>query len=363
MILENITKQDQMSTAIKDIIDNTFTTNSIEREKLLYLIENITENGLTYLEEQANILRDKYYDDRVYLRGLIEISNHCKQACKYCGINTTNKNVNRYRLTEEEILATMDEGYRLGYRTFVVQGGEDDYYTDEILTSVIKKAKTKYDDIAITLSLGERGNESFKKLYDAGADRYLLRHETASKRLYEHLHPNNMSFEGRQQALFDLKEIGYQVGCGFMVNTPTQTNEDFVEDFMFVQKLQPSMCGIGPFLSHSATVFKNEEDGTLNHVRFAVALTRLLIPYALLPATTAVATLDNKGREKILKSAANVVMPNLTPTINRPDYEIYENKICLGDEAAQCRVCIEKRINSFGFIVDMQKGDVEPKKS
>lgn len=358
MILENLKLALDEDKKVVNIIENTYKTNNIVEEDLLYLIENISLTELPILEAKANILREQYYDKRVYLRGLIEISNYCKNNCFYCGINVTNKNINRYRLTEDQILLTLDEGYKLGYRTFVIQGGEDNYYTDERLIYVLKTAKEKYDDIAITLSLGERSYESFKALYEAGADRYLLRHETASKRLYNHLHHEKLTFENRIKCLNDLKEIGYQVGCGFMVNTPTQTNSDFAKDFLFIKELEPDMCGIGPFLAHSATKFKDEADGELDQIRFSVALTRLLLPYALLPSTTAVATLDNKGREKILSSGANVVMPNLTPTNYRPDYEIYENKICLGDEAAQCRVCIQKRIESFGFDVDMQKGDV-----
>lgn len=341
---------------MKELLDKLIETHELNKEEIIYILDNLTDEWNQYLFNYAKEAKEKYYGDTVYMRGLIEISNYCKQNCKYCGIRRDNINVDKYRLTPDTILACVDEGYRLGYRTFVLQGGEDAYYTDEVMIKLIKDIKDKYEDCAVTLSLGERGYDSFKKLYEAGADRYLLRHETATKKLYDFLHPT-MTFEGRREALRDLKEIGYQTGAGFMVGLPGQTNEDLANDLLFLKELEPHMIGIGPFIPHPETPIGNEKGGTVEKTLVMLAMTRLLLPDVLLPSTTALGTLDPKGREKALSVGANVVMPNLSPTNVREKYELYKDKICTGDEAAHCRKCIERRINSVGYVVDMNRGD------
>lgn len=341
---------------MKARIDRLAANNTLPREELIDLIQNITEEDRLYLFEKSLEAKETFYDKSVFMRGLIEISSYCAQNCSYCGIRRDNENAERYRLDVDQILACCKEGYDLGYRTFVLQGGEDPYYTDERLVELLTAVKSKYDDIAITLSLGERSYDSYKTLKEAGADRYLLRHETASKHLYESLHPD-MSFENRRQCLWDLKKLGFQVGAGFMVGLPNQTAEDLVEDLLFLKELEPHMVGIGPFIPHSETPIGHNPGGTVEQTLLMLSLVRLMLPKALLPSTTALGTIDEKGREKALKVGANVVMPNLSPTDVRAKYELYENKICTGDEAAHCRACIEGRINSVGFYVDMSKGD------
>ncbi len=343
--------------SIKNLIDILYDTSNLSDEQLLMLLDQLeAEEDLQYLFDKAVAKKSIYYTDTVYMRGLIEFTNYCKQNCAYCGIRGHNTKVDRYRLDKDMILACCKEGYQLGYRTFVMQGGEDPYYTDERLVDIIKAIKKQHPDCAITLSVGERSRESYMALKEAGVDRYLLRHETASKELYESLHPN-MSFENRRNCLYTLKELGYQVGAGFMVGLPNQTNEDLVKDLRFLKTLTPEMIGIGPYIPHDETPLKGSQGGTVEKTLILVALTRLLIPEALLPSTTAMGTLDPKGREKALKAGANVVMPNLSPTNVREKYELYKDKICTGDEAAHCRQCIEGRIKSAGFSVDMGRGD------
>ncbi|NFH63168.1 [FeFe] hydrogenase H-cluster radical SAM maturase HydE [Clostridium botulinum] len=341
---------------MKKIIDELYERNNTSNDKLLYLLNNIDKENKKYLIYKAHETSLKYYDNKVYLRGLIEFTNYCKNACLYCGISCNNNNAERYRLSEEEILNCCKKGYSLGYRTFVLQGGEDPYYTDNKIIDIIKSIKKLFPDCAITLSIGEKSYETYKKFYEAGADRYLLRHETASKNLYEKLHPD-MSFENRRLCLKNLKKIGYQVGAGFMIGLPNQTNEDYVNDLIFLKELKPHMVGIGPFIPHKDTILKNQSAGTLEDTTTLLALIRLLLPEALLPATTALGTINPMGREAGLKAGANVVMPNLSPTNVRNKYMLYDNKICTGDEAAECRKCIENRINNAGFSLDLTRGD------
>jgi biotin synthase len=363
MILKNIDKVDvndqNVHTQLKKIIKDLADGKEIEKEKLLFLLKTSSVNELVYLEELANEIREKYYQKKVYMRCLIEFTNYCSKNCNYCGIRNKNLEVSRYRYSKEEIIECCKEGYELGFRTFVLQGGEDPYFNDDRLVDIIKGIKEEFHDVALTLSVGERSKESYKNLYDAGCDRFLLRHETASKRLYEHLHPKPMSFENRMECLRNLKEWGFQTGCGFMVNSPSQTDEDLLEDFIFIQNFQPEMCGIGPYVCHSKTPFKGNENGTINQVRFCVALVRLLVPNALLPATTALATIDNSGREIVLKSGANVIMLNLSPKDTRKDYEIYEGKVSFGDEEAHGKYLVESKINEIGFEMDMEIGNVK----
>lgn len=341
---------------MKALIDKLYQDHSLERADLIALMKGMTAEDKAYLFEKSLATKEQHYGKTVYMRGLIEITNICLQNCAYCGIRRDNETVDRYRLDLETIMACCREGDRLGYKTYVIQGGEDPYFTDDVLVEMITKIKSEFPENAITLSLGERSYESYKRIKDAGVDRYLLRHETASQHLYESLHPG-MSFENRRTCLANLKSLGFQTGAGFMVGLPGQTAEDLVEDLMFIKGLEPEMVGIGPFIPHKNTPIGDQDGGTVEQVLVMLALTRLLLPTVLLPSTTAMGTLDKQGREKALKVGANVVMPNLSPTDVREKYELYNDKICTGDEAAHCRNCIEGRIKGAGFEVDMSRGD------
>ena len=310
------------------------------------------------LRQNADEVRRERYGDAVFLRGLIEISSYCKNNCLYCGLRASNAKAESYRLSREEILSCGEEGYALGYRTFVLQGGEDPYFTDERICGIVSGIREKYPDCAITLSLGEKSRESYEKYYRSGANRYLLRHETADPAHYGRLHPDNMSCENRRRCLFDLKEIGYQVGSGFMVGSPYQTTENLIADLRFLQELQPDMIGIGPFITHKDTPFKDMESGTAELTLRMLSILRLMFPYALLPSTTALGTIHPMGRELGLKAGANVVMPNLSPVSVRKKYAIYDDKICTGEESAQCRGCLEKRIEAAGYRAVTDRGDV-----
>ena len=274
------------------------------------------------LRREALALCRNYYGNQVYIRGLIEFTNYCKNNCYYCGIRRDNPHVRRYRLSTEEILSCCREGYGLGYRTFVLQGGEDPYFTDERMTELIRQIREEYPDCAITLSIGEREKDSYRKFREAGADRYLLRHETADAAHYRSLHPEGMNFSHRIQCLYDLKELGYQVGAGFMVGSPGQKLEHMAKDLLFLQKLQPEMVGIGPFIPHHDTRYAKEQAGSVEMTLFLLSVIRILLPKVLLPATTALGTMDPVGREKGLLAGANVIMPNLSPEKNRKDYSL-----------------------------------------
>lgn len=305
----------------------------------------------------AKKIREEHFGNQIYVRGLIEFTNYCKNDCYYCGIRRSNRNAERYRLTMEQILECTDTGYELGFRTFVLQGGEDGYYTDERLEEIIKAIKEKHPDCALTLSLGERSRKSYELFYQAGADRYLLRHETAEEGHYQRLHPEEMSYQHRMNCLRELKDIGYQVGCGFMVGSPGQTEETLAEDMLFIQEFQPHMVGIGPFVPHHETPFGREPGGTVEDALYLLSLIRILEPTVLLPATTALGTIDPRGREKGILAGANVVMPNLSPTNVRKKYELYDNKICTGDEAAECRSCLSNRMKTIGCELVTHRGD------
>lgn len=345
-----------MQKCMKDLLSELYKTNYLDQANLTLLLENLQEEDRSLLFEYAHKTRLKVYGPKVFMRGLIEFSNYCKQDCLYCGIRASNKKAERYRLTEEEILACCQEGYGLGYRTFVLQSGEDYTYTEQTLVHIVTKIKNLFPDAAITLSIGERETDVYRNLYQAGADRFLLRHETASAELYARLHPT-MRYENRINTLKALKAIGFQVGAGFMVGLPGQTSSHLAEDLIFLHDFRPHMIGIGPFIPHSETPLSTESGGTVEHTLVLVALARLLVPDALIPATTAMGSLHPQGRELALKAGANVVMPNLTPVQYRDKYELYENKICINDEPAHCRGCIEQRINTAGFEVDMSRGD------
>lgn len=339
-----------------NIIDKLYKEHNATEEELLYLLDNIDESSKDYLVNKANEVRMGTYKNKVYMRGLIEFTNYCIRDCKYCGIRKSNEKADRYRLTEEQIIDCAVLGDKLGYKTVVLQGGEDPYFTDDKMVEIITKIKSKLPNNAITLSIGERSYESYKKMFEAGADRFLLRHETATKALYEKLHPN-ASFENRRKCLENLREIGYQIGSGFMIGLPGQDNKSLVDDLIYIKKLKPHMCGIGPFIPHTDTPLKNEQGGTLEKTVIMLAILRLLLPDTLLPATTSLGTIDPTGREKGIKAGANVVMPNLSPTNVREKYSLYDGKICTGDEAAECRMCIENRMKKVGFEIEVTRGD------
>lgn len=342
---------------LKYLIDKLKTQRSLTRDEWTALIGKRTPELARYLFELARKERHLHYGHDVYVRGLIEFTNYCRNDCLYCGIRKSNPNVSRYRLREEYILDCCRIGYDLGFRTFVLQGGEDGYYTRERMVQVIESIRSRHPDCAITLSIGEKSREDYQAFYEAGANRYLLRHETFNASHYSRLHPPSLSAAARQKCLWDLKDIGYQTGTGFMVGSPYQTPQDLAEDMLFIRELNPQMVGIGPFIPHHDTPFSNEAAGTLELTLFMLGLLRLMLPKVLLPSTTALGTIDPKGRELGILAGANVVMPNLSPTGVRKDYALYDNKICTGDEAAECRQCLERRMESIGYRVVTARGD------
>lgn len=324
------------------------------------LIDGRTPELAAKLSEAAVSVRHKIYGRTVFTRGLIEISNICRNDCYYCGIRRSNASCERYRLSEDEILACSDEGYELGFRTFVLQGGEDGFFSDEVLCRIVSGIRKRHPDCAVTLSMGERSRESYQTLFDAGAERYLLRHETASKKHYEKLHPPEMSYDNRMRCLRDLREIGFQTGCGFMVGSPFQSSLELAEDLVFIGSFLPEMCGIGPFIPHRDTPFRDEPAGTLELTCFLLSVIRLIHPRVLLPATTALGTIHPMGREMGIRAGANVVMPNLSPRDVRKKYELYNNKICTGEESAECRGCLSVRMESIGYELAVDRGDYRP---
>jgi biotin synthase len=339
-----------------DLLQKLKEEQQLSKEEFVYLIDHREE----VREEAAALARklgDEHYGKSVYPRGLVEFTNYCKNNCYYCGIRGANTNVKRYRLSKEEIMASCENGYQLGYRSFVLQGGEDPYYDIDKMEDIVKMIRKTYPDCAITLSLGELDYERYQRLFDAGADRYLLRHETANEEHYKKLHPERMSLAYRKQCLFDLKEIGYQIGTGFMVGSPYQTTECLAEDLLFIKKLDPHMVGIGPFIPHHDTKFKDEAAGSVELTTFLMSLLRIMKPSVLLPSTTALGTIDPKGREKGILAGGNVLMPNLSPVMVRKDYALYDNKICTGEEAAECFGCLSRRMQFIGYELDFCRGD------
>lgn len=340
-----------------ELIEKLYSSGDLSDSELKALIETDDKDAAELLRTRADEVRRKYYGKKVFLRGLIEVSSYCKNDCLYCGIRRSNKDADRYRLSREQIMLCAESGYELGFRTFVMQGGEDPFFTDDFLCSVIAELREKYPDCAITLSFGERSYESYKRMKEAGADRYLLRHEAADEKLYASLHPAEMSLANRKQCLYDLRALGYQVGAGFMVGAPNQTTEHLIADLRFMQDLQPQMIGIGPFVPHHNTPFSEADGGTLGLTLRLLGILRLMFPKVLLPATTALGTIAPNGRELGLQTGCNVVMPNLSPVDVRKKYDLYDNKICTGEEAAECRGCLQRRIESVGYEVACERGD------
>lgn len=342
---------------MKQLIQKLKETQTLTKEEWISLIDNRTPELAEYLFSEARKVQKFYYGNKVYIRGLIEFTNFCKNDCFYCGIRKSNRNACRYRLTKEEILECCRIGYPLGFRTFVLQGGEDGYFTDAKMTDIISSIKSVYPDCAITLSVGEKSYDSYKAFFDAGADRYLLRHETYVSEHYKKLHPHTLSAKKRQQCLWDLKDIGYQVGTGFMVGSPYQTTENLAEDMLFLKKLNPQMVGIGPFIPHHDTPFKSSPQGSLELTLFMLALIRLMLPKVLLPSTTALGTIAPDGREQGILAGANVVMPNLSPLSVRKNYLLYDNKICTDSEAAEGLEQLTTQIQKIGYEISVSRGD------
>ncbi len=346
-----------MNEEMKQLADRLIAVHRLSAEEYEKLITGRDEELAEYLAKAAVAEQKRIYGNEIFVRGLLEISNICKNDCIYCGIRRSNRNCERYRLTEEEILACADEGYRLGLRTIVMQGGEDMHFSDDVLCGIVRKIKELHPDCAVTFSMGERSRESYAKLREAGADRYLLRHETADPEHYKKLHPAEMSCENRMRCLRDLKELGYQTGCGFMVGSPYQTAANLAADIAFVESFKPEMCGIGPFIPHHDTPFAKEPAGSVELTCFLLSVIRLVHPHVLLPATTALGTMHPQGREMGILAGANVLMPNLSPVGVRKKYELYDNKICTGEESAQCLRCLATRVEAIGYRLSEGRGD------
>lgn len=343
-----------------DVVESLAANRNITLEQLDYLLKTDDPQVIESLRIAAQAQAKAIYGNKIYVRGLIEFTNHCKNDCYYCGLRKSNPNAERYRLDKETILSCCQIGYGLGFRTFVLQGGEDPYFTDDLICDIVSSIKANHPDCAVTLSIGEKSKASYQRYHNAGADRYLLRHETANAEHYGKLHPAQMSLQNRKECLYNLREIGFQVGCGFMVGSPGQTVNTIFEDLQFIKELQPQMVGIGPFIPEHSTPFANEKAGTMDQTLRLLSIIRLIHPHVLLPATTALGTINPTGRERGIRHGANVVMPNLSPKEARSKYMIYDNKICTGDEAAECRVCLEKRIQGIGYEIVTDRGDYKP---
>ncbi len=348
-----------MEPVVRSIAERLAEGRPLTEQEYQTLIEQREGELTAFLREQAVSRRRAIYGNAVFVRGLIEISNICKNDCLYCGIRKSNGQCSRYRLSEQEILACTEEGYALGFRTFVLQGGEDPFFTDAVLEKLIGQIKRRHPDCAVTLSLGERSRESYERLFAAGADRYLLRHETAEEGHYRRLHPEALSYQNRMNCLKTLQEIGYQVGCGFMVGSPFQTAAHLAKDLKFVETFSPDMCGIGPFVPHQETPFAAFPAGSAELTCFLLSVIRLIKPNILLPATTALGTVHPRGREMGIEAGANVVMPNLSPVSVRKKYELYDHKICTGEESAQCKDCLQARMRSIGYEIAVDRGDIK----
>ena len=343
----------------KERIDKLNEQKALEKAEWVQLFSTFREEDRLYAAALARRIADSIFGKDIFVRGLVEISNYCRNDCYYCGIRCSNRNAERYRLTKEEILSCCDEGRALGFMTFVLQGGEDKSYSTEVLCDIVHAIKEKHPDCAVTLSLGEMESADYQALFDAGADRYLLRHETANAAHYASLHPVKMTLSHRLECLKTLKDIGFQTGCGMMIGSPGQTAACLAEDILFIRDFEPHMVGIGPFIPHKDTPFKDMPHGSYEMTLFALSLVRIMLPKTLLPSTTALGTVHPFGREEGIKAGANVVMPNLSPSAVRKKYMLYDNKICTGEESAQCVGCLESRLDKIGYHIVSARGDYE----
>ena len=347
-----------MMNDINELIDKLREEHSLSLEEYKTIVEHFDATNAETLRKYANKERRAYYGNKIFIRGLIEVSNICKNDCYYCGIRLSNRKVDRYRLTKEEIISCVTGGYELGFRTFVIQGGEDSFFTDDFLTNLIREIKNRYPDVAVTLSLGERSRESYLRLKEAGADRYLLRHETADSLHYSRLHPPELSLQNRMKCIRELRETGFYVGCGFMVGSPYQTLDTIAKDLKFIEELKPEMCGIGPFISQKDTPFNNMPNGSADFTCYLLSIIRLIYPPVLLPSTTALGTIESNGREKGILAGANVIMPNLSPVAVRKKYALYDKKLCTGSEAAEGLAELKKRMAAIGYEIVTDRGDI-----
>lgn len=327
------------------------------KEELAALVAGYTPEDRKFAATLARETADRIFGKKIYFRGLIEFTNYCKNDCLYCGIRRSNRNAGRYRMEPEEILACCRWGYAAGFRTFVLQGGEDPYFTDERVVGIVTAIKAEFPDCAVTLSIGEKSRESYRRYREAGADRYLLRHETANPEHYAKLHPPELSLQNRMRCLHDLLDLGFQTGCGMMVGSPFQTAENIAEDLLFMQQLKPQMIGLGPFIPHHDTPFREEKAGTVEDTLFLLSIVRLMHPKVLLPATTALGTILPGGREMGILAGANVVMPNISPTKVREHYQLYDHKIGTADAPADSYQQLRESIRSIGYEPVIDRGD------
>ncbi|MBR6337033.1 MAG: [Ruminococcus sp.] len=347
-----------MTKNLKTLIDKLETEHTLTKPEWVTLFDNFDDELRAYAAEKARAVSLREFGNKIYIRGIVEFSNVCKNDCLYCGIRASNSNANRYRLTDDEILSCCDEGYGYGFRTFVLQSGEDHKeYPASRMAEIVRKIKSAHPDCAVTLSLGEMEYDDYRLMREAGADRYLLRHETATKALYQKLHPEAMSFEHRMECLHWLKDLGYQTGAGMMIGAPYQTSDNLADDMLFLREFEPQMIGTGPFLPHKDTPFKDKAKGSYELTLFVLSLCRLMLPDVLLPATTALGTIRPDGREQGVLAGANVIMPNLSPTAVRKKYMLYDGKICTEDSTDKCKNCVQARMKRIGYEVEITRGD------
>ncbi len=346
-----------------NLIDKLKRDRTLSPEEYARLITCTDSDALAYLRQTADTVRRSVYGNAVYIRGLVEFSNYCKNDCLYCGIRRSNTAAERFRLTPEQILDCAEEGYRLGFRTIVLQGGEDPWFTDARLCDIVRTLRERFPDCAITLSVGERSRQSYEALFAAGANRFLLRHETATASHYAMLHPRELTLDNRMRCLRDLRDIGYQVGCGFMVGSPWQTAEHIAEDLHFIGEFQPHMVGIGPFIPHRDTPFRDKAAGSAEDTIRLLSIIRLILPNVLLPATTALGTISRDGRERGIMAGANVIMPNLSPQDARKKYMLYNDKLSSGDEAAENLAHLKASMAQIGYEVVTDRGDYREMKN
>lgn len=340
-----------------ELIERLPTTEKVKREEWRTLLTTLNDDERNVLRSAAELVATERFDKGIYIRGLIEISSYCRNNCHYCGLRCSNNIAQRYRLTMEEILDCCKGGARLGFSTFVLQGGEDPKQTDAWITEVVTAIRKEHPNVAITLSVGERSKEAYSAFRTAGADRYLLRHESRNDEHYAMLHPANMNSEKRRKCLYTLKELGFQTGAGMMIGSPGQTVEHLIDDLMFLDELRPEMIGTGPFIPATGTPFANEPAGSIETTLLVISLLRLRHPAALIPATTALATLHPDGRKRAILAGANVVMPNLSPPDVRKKYSIYDNKAATGNESAEALAKLEKELDGIGYHIDYGRGD------
>lgn len=342
---------------IKELIDKLVKNKNLTDSEFKHILKNNTKECREYAFLMAQKVSQSVFGNKIYIRGLIEISNYCKKDCYYCGIRKSNNNAKRYRLSKSDILHCCSIGYELGFRTFVMQSGEDDFFNDDYMVQIIKEIRSCYKDCAITLSIGEKNYETYKKFYNAGANRFLLRNETADCEHYSKMHPKNTTLQNRMECLHNLKRIGFQTGCGIMVGSPYQSVDCLVKDLRFIKNFNPEMVGIGPFLTHNDTPFKNFKSGSFEMTLLILALVRIMLPYALIPATTALATIDKNGRQSGILAGANVVMPNLSPKNVRSKYMLYNNKASTGLETAESLFELKNSFLKIGYNIVCDRGD------